>query len=80
MREIERMIEEINQEVTLTRHYIDRDELSASVIEAMRKVPRHKFIPDLPHSYAYDNRPAYIGHGNKRNSPACQITPLKRIS
>ena len=39
----------------------DRDIRSASVLEAMRTVPRHLFVPQAIQSYAYQDSPLPIG-------------------
>lgn len=39
------------------------------VLNAMRKVPRHRFVPDLDPRYAYDDRPHPIGAGQTISQP-----------
>jgi len=39
------------------------------VLEAMRKVPRHKFVPARQLRAAYDDRPLPIGHGQTISQP-----------
>jgi len=39
------------------------------VIKAMRKVPRHFFIPEKDREYAYDDRPVPIGSGQTISQP-----------
>lgn len=39
------------------------------VLEAMRHVPRHLFVPDIYQSYAYQNRPLPIGHDQTISQP-----------
>ena len=43
-----------------------RDE---GVLTAMRKVPRHRFVPELDPSKAYDDRPYPIGEGQTISQP-----------
>lgn len=43
-----------------------RDE---KVLEAMRKVPRHKFVPENLHNSAYDDTPLPIGAGQTISQP-----------
>ncbi len=43
---------------------------SPSVIEAMRIVPRHIFVPEAPLIAAYANRPVHIGEGQTISQPA----------
>jgi protein-L-isoaspartate(D-aspartate) O-methyltransferase len=46
-----------------------RDVTSKHVLEAMRKVPRHKFIPPDQIPYAYEDRPLSIGMGQTISQP-----------
>ena len=39
------------------------------VLEAMRKVPRHEFVPEDGRHEAYDDRPLPIGHGQTISQP-----------
>lgn len=39
------------------------------VLEAMRKVPRHEFVPENMQRRAYDNRPLPIGYGQTISQP-----------
>ena len=39
------------------------------VLEAMRQVPRHWFVPRLEQKYAYDDRPLPIGFGQTISQP-----------
>jgi protein-L-isoaspartate(D-aspartate) O-methyltransferase len=41
----------------------------ARVLEAMRKVPRHRFIPESQRPSAYDDRPLPIGRGQTISQP-----------
>ena len=65
----QRMIEVIEEEVTYTRHAIGKDKLDARVMEAMRKVPRHEFVPANSQLMAYHNGPLSIGHGQTISQP-----------
>ncbi len=44
-------------------------EISAAVIEAMRRVPRHEFVPERLRDRAYENRPLPIGYGQTISQP-----------
>ncbi|HPD14538.1 MAG TPA: protein-L-isoaspartate(D-aspartate) O-methyltransferase [Planctomycetota bacterium] len=46
-----------------------RDVSSAAVLEAMRKVPRHEFVPQPLQHRAYDDNPLPIGHGQTISQP-----------
>jgi protein-L-isoaspartate(D-aspartate) O-methyltransferase len=39
------------------------------VLDAMRTVPRHQFVPTAVAAYAYDDRPLSIGHGQTISQP-----------
>jgi protein-L-isoaspartate(D-aspartate) O-methyltransferase len=39
------------------------------VLSAMRRVPRHRFIPEAQHREAYADRPLPIGHGQTISQP-----------
>ena len=39
------------------------------VLEAMRRVPRHRFVPDDQRSYAYEDTPLPIGSGQTISQP-----------
>ena len=64
-----------------------RDISSARVLEAMRKVPRHRFIPDAQRERAYDDSPVPIGLGQTISQPyivafmtqALEVEPGHRV-
>ena len=41
----------------------------ARVLEAMRKVPRHRFVPESQRAHAYDDRPLPIARGQTISQP-----------
>jgi protein-L-isoaspartate(D-aspartate) O-methyltransferase len=43
--------------------------IDASVLAAMRRVPRHEFVPDDVRDQAYANRPLPIGYGQTISQP-----------
>jgi protein-L-isoaspartate(D-aspartate) O-methyltransferase len=57
------------------RHAMVRDQLEARgirdprVLEAMRRVPRHLFVPETERVHAYEDRPLPIGHGQTISQP-----------
>ena len=57
----QRMIEDIESEVAVTRHMIGRDRLDPQVMAAMREVPRDAFVPAQLKGAAFDNGPLPIG-------------------
>jgi len=46
-----------------------RDIQNAKVLEAMKKVPRHQFVPERYESAAYQDRPLPIGEGQTISQP-----------
>lgn len=69
MKPMTRMLQDIEREVDLTRSLIGKDALNPRVMEAMKKVPRHEFVPPGAETYAYDNGPLPIGHGQTISQP-----------
>ncbi len=63
------MIREIEEEVRYTRRLIGKDALDERVMEAMRKVPRDRFVPDDIKPAAFENVPLPIGHGQTISQP-----------
>ncbi|NIQ96281.1 MAG: protein-L-isoaspartate(D-aspartate) O-methyltransferase [Desulfuromonadales bacterium] len=53
-----------------------------STLEAMRAVPRHRFVPAGQARYAYEDRPLPIGHGQTISQPyiVAYMTELARPS
>jgi protein-L-isoaspartate(D-aspartate) O-methyltransferase len=48
----------------------NRDVYEPSTLAAVRKVPRHLFVPEAMRSAAYEDRPLPIGHGQTISQPA----------
>jgi protein-L-isoaspartate(D-aspartate) O-methyltransferase len=63
------LLEEIRQEVRDTRSLTGRQALDARVLTALRKVPRHAFVPATLQDCAYLNDPLPIGHGQTISQP-----------
>lgn len=64
-----RLVAEIEEDVRATRHYIDKASLDTRVIETIRRVPRHQFVPADQIQYSYKNRPLPIGYGQTISQP-----------
>jgi protein-L-isoaspartate(D-aspartate) O-methyltransferase len=47
----------------------DRDIADGRVLDAMRTVPRHRFVPEALQPYAYSDRPLPIGRGQTISQP-----------
>lgn len=43
--------------------------IAPAVLAALRRLPRHEFVPDWLQNQAYDNRPLPIGHGQTISQP-----------
>jgi protein-L-isoaspartate(D-aspartate) O-methyltransferase len=56
--------------------------LDAGVLEAMRRVPRHAFVPAAQRELAYTNRPLPIGYGQTISQPyiVALMTDLLRVA
>jgi protein-L-isoaspartate(D-aspartate) O-methyltransferase len=65
----ERLIGDIDADVQATSERIGRKALAPLVMEAMRQVPRHEFVPEAQKPYAYENRPLPIGYGQTISQP-----------
>jgi protein-L-isoaspartate(D-aspartate) O-methyltransferase len=63
------MLDDIREEVRITRHMIRRHALADEVMGAMAEVPRHQFVPAALRGRAYDNGPLPIGHGQTISQP-----------
>lgn len=69
LREIEEMIADIEQETLFTRDATGKSVLDGRVIEAIRAVPRHAFVPPELQNRAYGNHPLPIGNGQTISQP-----------
>ena len=69
MKPVKRMMQDIEREVELTRSLIGKHALDPRVMEAMKKVRRHEFVPTEAQVYAYANGPLPIGHGQTISQP-----------
>ena len=65
----ERMVAEIAAMARETGTETGRPAFGDAVMAAMGKVPRHRFVPFLQQSFAYDNRPLPIGEGQTISQP-----------
>ncbi|MDP2810669.1 MAG: protein-L-isoaspartate(D-aspartate) O-methyltransferase [Rhodocyclaceae bacterium] len=68
-RDLDFLLDEIREEVRATRHLTGRPALEERVMEALRQVPRHEFVPDELQYGAYANHPLPIGHGQTISQP-----------
>ncbi len=63
------MLQDIEWELRYTSDLIGRRTLSPRTLDALRSVPRHKFVPDHLRDHAYDNCPLEIGKGQTISQP-----------
>lgn len=63
------LVSEVEAMVSSTRAYLQQDGLDKKVLDAMRTVPRHEFVPIKRRFDAYENRPVAIGYGQTISQP-----------
>ena len=63
------MLRDIEAEVNYTRKLIGRSAFDIRVMQAMKEVPRHEFVPLAARHEAYYNGPLPIGHGQTISQP-----------
>jgi protein-L-isoaspartate(D-aspartate) O-methyltransferase len=64
-----RLVEEIASDARYTSRETGRPALDARVMNTLRTIPRHLFVPENLRSAAYANRPLPIGHGQTISQP-----------
>jgi protein-L-isoaspartate(D-aspartate) O-methyltransferase len=64
-----RLVDKIEAEVGMTAMELGFDRLDPRVADAMRKVPRHVFVPNAQRALAYINHPLPIGGGQTISQP-----------
>lgn len=57
------------REQMVERQLVARGIENEKVLEAMRKVPRHEFVPESQQAFAYQDRPLPIGHDQTISQP-----------
>ncbi|MDD2761287.1 MAG: protein-L-isoaspartate(D-aspartate) O-methyltransferase [Methylomonas sp.] len=68
-RQREDLVGEVEAMVASTRDYLQQEALDKRVLDALRKVPRHEFVPANRRAYAYSNQPVTIGYGQTISQP-----------
>ena len=63
------MVLEITEQAQEAAAETGRPAIGAAVLAAMRRVPRHLFVPKGEERYAYRNRPLPIGYGQTISQP-----------
>jgi len=65
----EHLLEAISRDARDTVNFTGRSRISTSVMTALNRVPRHKFMPPGDEPFAYLNRPQSIGYGQTISQP-----------
>ncbi len=65
----QKLLETIDENVRETRDLTGRARLDARVRAALRRVPRHAFVPEELQEQAYVDHPLPIGHGQTISQP-----------
>ena len=63
------MVELIGNKVQETADFLGKESLDKAVLETMRTVQRHRFVPEEEQAHAYENRPLPIGFGQSISQP-----------
>jgi protein-L-isoaspartate(D-aspartate) O-methyltransferase len=63
------MVDLISRKVRETAEFLGRETLDRAVLDSMRAVPRHRFVPEAEQLHAYENRPLPIGYGQSISQP-----------
>ena len=63
------LLDDIAWEAEECASWTGKDKLDARVLEAIRQVARHEFVPDYEASRAYANGPLPIGYGQTISQP-----------
>lgn len=69
MDNLSRMVEDIEEVVRETRHFIGKNALDPRVMAAMARIPREEFVPPDAKHAAFYNGPLSIGHGQTISQP-----------
>ncbi|MEQ8486525.1 MAG: protein-L-isoaspartate(D-aspartate) O-methyltransferase [Pseudomonadales bacterium] len=63
------LVREIEAEVAYLAPQLGFDRLQPAVVDAVRRTPRHEFVPEALQAHAYENRPLPIGSGQTISQP-----------
>lgn len=66
---VKEMIKGIEVEAKMSSSWTGRRKISAKVLAAMARVPRHEFVPEALFHSAYENSPLPIGYGQTISQP-----------
>lgn len=65
----QQMVSVIEDDVDIAEKHINKKSFNKTVMQAMKTVPRHEFVPAILRFMAYKNRPLPIGHGQTISQP-----------
>jgi len=65
----EEMVRILQLETLLTSRETGIEEIDPRILDAMRRVPRHRFVPEPLREYAYGNHPLPVGHDQNIAAP-----------
>lgn len=68
-RKRDELVREIELEAAVTAESTGRTRFGSGVLDAIRAVPRHEFVPEHLRDYAYGNHPLPIGEGQTISQP-----------
>lgn len=63
------MVDTIQQHARSAPGALEEGGIDPEVLQAMRQVPRHEFVPEEQRPYAYQDRPLPIGYGQTISQP-----------
>lgn len=66
---IEEMLATINRHAASCRPALGRRQIDQRVLDAMRRVPRERFVPEAERAFACGDHPLPIGHGQTISQP-----------
>ena len=81
------MIEDIEAHARYAPGAVEDGKLDPAVLQTMRTVPRHEFVPEEVRRHAYEDRPLPIGYGQTISQPfivalmaeAARVAPSDRV-
>jgi len=69
MKKVEKMMRDIDIDFDMSHRLIGKDSLDQRILDAMKSVPRHKFVPANVMPFSYDNHALSIGQGQTISQP-----------
>src|SRR5262249_52603720 len=63
------MVADIEGHARLAPQAVKNGGIDPAVLQAMRTIPRHEFVPEADRPHAYEDRPLPIGYGQTISQP-----------